>query len=79
MNATQTMSVENTIGTRNNHSRHGSGNNLNRCASKPLILDGCTVYIHSSTKNTDEPLRVVKEILMSAYRTRNTKLPSQFL
>jgi len=36
----------------------------------PFIINGCAVSITSSAKNTDEPLIAVKEILLSAYRSR---------
>jgi hypothetical protein len=36
----------------------------------PFIIDGCAVSISSTPKGTDEPMKTVKEILLSAYRTR---------
>jgi len=44
-------------------------NNTNGTAA-PFIIDGCTVSFSSSAKGTDEPIKAVKEILFSAYRTK---------
>jgi len=38
----------------------------------PFIINGCSVSFSSNVKGTDEPIKAVKEILMSAYRTRIT-------
>jgi hypothetical protein len=35
-----------------------------------LVIDGCAVSITSSPKGTDDPLKTVREILLSAYRTK---------
>lgn len=40
-----------------------------------LVIDGCAVSITSSPKGTDEPLTTVREILLSAYRTKSSKCP----
>ena len=38
----------------------------------PLTINGCTVSFTSNGKGANEPIKAVKEILMSAYRTRIT-------
>lgn len=38
-----------------------------------LVIDGCSVSISSSPKGTDEPLKTVREILLSAYRTKQPR------
>jgi hypothetical protein len=43
--------------------------NPNRNKTIPFIINGCRVSFSSSLENTDEPIRNVKEILLSAYRT----------
>jgi hypothetical protein len=40
----------------------------------PFVINGCTVSFTSSDKSTADSLKAVKEILMSAYRTRITNL-----
>ena len=49
-------------------------NNINyhRNNTIPFAINGCTVSFTSSDSNTDEPIKAVKEILMSAYRSRIT-------
>jgi len=38
-----------------------------------LVIDGCSVSISSSPKGTDDPLKTVREILLSAYSTRQPR------
>ena len=38
-----------------------------------LVINGCTVSITSSPKGSDDPLKTVREILLSAYRTKQPK------
>ena len=38
----------------------------------PFLIDGCTVSFTPTRKGTDEPMKAVKDILMSAYRTKRT-------
>lgn len=38
-----------------------------------LTIDGCSVSISSSPKGTDDPLKTVREILLSAYRTQQPR------
>lgn len=49
-----------------------SGTNKSGKAT-PFIINGCAVSITSTPKSTDEPIKAVKEILLSAYRTRRIK------
>jgi len=42
-------------------------------AVKPFIIDGCTVSFSSSKKATDSTMKTVKEILLSAYRTKSVR------
>jgi len=35
-----------------------------------LVIDGCSVSVSSSPKGTEDPLKTVQEILLSAYRTK---------
>ncbi|MEA4894689.1 MAG: hypothetical protein VB064_05455 [Oscillospiraceae bacterium] len=49
----------------NIHEKHG--------ADLSFIIDGCSVSISSSPKGTDDPLKTVREILLSAYRTKQPK------
>lgn len=44
-----------------------------READLSLVIDGCAVSITSSPKGTDDPLKAVREILLSAYRTKQPK------
>ena len=45
-------------------------NVIQRCGNViSLVIDGCTVSV-SSNNNTDEPIKAVKEILLSSYRSR---------
>jgi len=39
----------------------------------PFIIDGCAVFCTSTARGTEEPIKAVKEILMSAYRTRTAR------
>lgn len=39
-----------------------------------LIIDGCSVSVSSSPKGTDDPLKTVREILISDYRTKTAKV-----
>ena len=39
----------------------------------PFSINGCAVSFTSNANSTNEPLAAVKEILLSAYRTRTTK------
>ena len=38
----------------------------------PISIDGCTVSFSSTPKETDESIKTVKDILLSAYRTKIT-------
>ena len=38
-----------------------------------LVIDGCSVSITSSPKGTDDPMKTVREILLSAYRTKQPR------
>lgn len=35
-----------------------------------LVIDGCSVSISSCPKGADDPMKTVREILLSAYMTR---------
>ena len=36
----------------------------------PFVINGCTVSFSSTVKGTDEPIKAIKEILLSTYRTK---------
>jgi len=38
----------------------------------PFVIDGCTVTLSSTVDGTDDPIRTIKEILLSAYRSKAT-------
>jgi len=38
----------------------------------PFIINGCSVSFTSNSNGSDDSIKAVREILMSAYRTRNT-------
>ncbi|MCK9479592.1 MAG: hypothetical protein M0R40_08880 [Firmicutes bacterium] len=38
-----------------------------------IVIDGCTVSFTSTKKDTDETLMAVKEILLSAYGTKQVE------
>ena len=38
--------------------------------AQPLIINGCAISFTSSPKGTDETIKTVKQILLSAYRTK---------
>ena len=40
--------------------------------SVPFVIDGCSVTFSRSAQSGDETIKAVKEILLSAYRTRFT-------
>jgi len=44
-----------------------------RGAVQPFIIGGCAVSFSSTPKNTDNTMKTVKEILLSAYRTKAIK------
>ena len=41
-----------------------------REAVTPFIIDGCVVSLSSTPENADNVIQKVKEILLSAYRTK---------
>ena len=47
--------------------------NPKRKNEMPFIINGCSVSFTSYARNTDEPIKAVKEILLSAYRTRTAR------
>ena len=47
--------------------------NQQRNTGISFVINGCAVSCTSKVKGTDEPLAAVKEILLSAYRTRMTR------
>jgi len=54
-----------------------SGQNVPKCTKtqvvQPLMINGCAVSFSSSVKGTDEPIKAVKEILFSAYKTKTIR------
>ena len=44
--------------------------NKSRKSTMPVVINGCTVSFSSTATKTDEALGTVKEILLSAYRSR---------
>jgi hypothetical protein len=44
-----------------------------RNLSAPIMFDGRAVSFSSNASNSDETINAVKEILLTAYRTRTTK------
>lgn len=38
-----------------------------------FIINGCAVSFSSNAKNTGEPIKAIKEILLSAYRTKTAR------
>ena len=44
--------------------------NIVKDTGMPVIINGCAVSFSSSPKGADEAIKTVKEILLSAYRTR---------
>jgi len=44
-----------------------------RNSSTSFVINGCVISFSSATKSTDEPIKAVKEILLSVYRTRVAK------
>jgi len=45
-------------------------NKTRKQSTTPIVINGCSVTFSPSINKTDEPLKAVKEILLSAYRTR---------
>jgi hypothetical protein len=41
--------------------------------SLSFIIDGCSVSISSSPKGTDDPLKTIREILLSSYSTKQPR------
>ena len=56
--------MNNMIGT-NIHEKHG--------VDLSFVIDGCPVSISSSPRGMDDPLKAVREILLSSYRAKQTK------
>jgi len=42
-----------------------------------LVIDGCSVSVSSSPKGTDDPLKTVRDILLSSYRTKQSRCPKE--
>ena len=50
-----------------------SGTKNKSGTAAPLMINGCTVSFTSTRKGTDETIKMVKQILFSAYRTKAAK------
>ena len=44
--------------------------NHNRNRTMQYIINGCRVSFSAKAGNNDEPIKIAKEILLSAYKTR---------
>ena len=42
-------------------------------ADLSFIVDGCSVSISSSPRGMDDPLKTVRDILLSSYKAKQTK------
>jgi len=47
-----------------------NGMKHNQNPTTPFLIGGCSVSFTSTPKSTDETIKTVKEILLSAYRTK---------
>ena len=42
-------------------------------STEPFIINGCTISFSSANKVANDPMTTIKEILLSAYRTKQIK------
>jgi len=52
-------------------------NEKSSCTTTPIIVDGCSVTFTSTSKESDDSIKEVKEILLSAYKKKQEEKASE--
>jgi hypothetical protein len=66
------IAVHNDITSGQVDPKYKTNTKINKTSST-LIVNGCAVTLTSSSSENDESLKAIRDILVSAYRTRMTR------